>query len=324
MVLLFIAYCDWFLIVYQIIQGIVRIEECKVYLENPSDKKAPEKQFVFDSAYDGNSSNETIYGDICYSLVESVLEGYNSTIFAYGQTGCGKSHTMQGPTLSKLVDGQEVDTKNLHVAKNNGIISNSFDHLFEAISVQSDVRYLVVVSYLEIYNENVRDLLNNDTQNNLKLKENPTEGVFVESLSRHPVHNVSECEQLLLFGAKNRKTGATLMNAGSSRSHSIFIINVEQISKAPNEQGEIDDCMIRRGKLNLVDLAGSERANKTGASGETMKEATKINLSLSALGNVISALVDGKTKHVPYRDSKLTRLLQDSLGGNTKTLVRIL
>lgn len=301
----------------------MRIEECKVYLENPSDKKAPEKQFVFDSAYDGNSSNETIYGDICYSLVESVLEGYNSTIFAYGQTGCGKSHTMQGPTLSKLVDGQEVDTQSLQATKNNGIISNSFDHLFEAISVQTDVRYLVVVSYLEIYNENIRDLLNNDTQNNLKLKENPTEGVFVESLSRHPVHNVTECEQLLLYGTKNRKTGVTLMNSGSSRSHSIFIINVEQISKSPNEHGETDDCMIRKGKLNLVDLAGSERANKTGASGETMKEATKINLSLSALGNVISALVDGKTKHVPYRDSKLTRLLQDSLGGNTKTLVRI-
>lgn len=108
--------------------------------------------------------------------------------------------------------------------------------------------------------------------------------------------------------------------AGSSRSHSIFIINVEQISKAPSEQ--CDNGMIRKGKLNLVDLAGSERANKTGATGERMKEATKINLSLSALGNVISALVDGKTKHVPYRDSKLTRLLQDSLGGNTKTLVR--
>lgn len=109
--------------------------------------------------------------------------------------------------------------------------------------------------------------------------------------------------------------------AGSSRSHSIFIINVEQISNSPNEQGESDDCIIRKGKLNLVDLAGSERANKTGATGERMKEATKINLSLSALGNVISALVDGKTKHVPYRDSKLTRLLQDSLGGNTKTLM---
>lgn len=190
----------------------MRIEECRVYLENPSDKKAPEKQFVFDNAYDGNSSNETIYNDICYSLVESVLEGYNSTIFAYGQTGCGKSHTMQGPVLSKLVDGLEIDPKTCHSSKNNGIISNSFDHLFEAISVSHDVRYLVVVSYLEIYNENIRDLLNNDVQNNLKLKENPTEGVIVESLSRHPVQNVSECEKLLLMGTKNRKVGATMMN----------------------------------------------------------------------------------------------------------------
>lgn len=118
---------------------------------------------------------------------------------------------MQGPTLSKLVDGHEVDPNTQHT-KNSGIISQSFDHLFEAISVAHDIRYLVVVSYLEIYNENIRDLLNNDTSNNLKLKENPTEGVIVENLSRHPVHNVSECEQLLLFGAKNRKVGATLMN----------------------------------------------------------------------------------------------------------------
>ena len=119
---------------------------------------------------------------------------------------------MQGPILSKLVDGHEIDKNIMHSSKNNGIISNSFDHLFEAISVAHDIRYLVVVSYLEIYNENIRDLLNNDTQNNLKLKENPTEGVVVENLSRHPVHNVGECEQLLLFGTKNRKVGATLMN----------------------------------------------------------------------------------------------------------------
>jgi len=116
---------------------------------------------------------------------------------------------MQGPTLSKLVDGLQADTSS---PKNNGIISNAFDHLFEAISVANGIRYLVLVSYLEIYNENIRDLLNNDTANNLKLKENPTEGVVVESLSRHPVQNVGECEQLLLSGAKNRKVGATLMN----------------------------------------------------------------------------------------------------------------
>lgn len=191
----------------------MRIEDgCKVFLNNPADKKAPEKQFVFDSAYDGASTNETIYGDICYTLVEGVLEGYNSTIFAYGQTGCGKSHTMQGPTLSKLVDGHDVKIDSMKVSKNNGIISNSFDHLFEAISVSNDIRYLVLVSYLEIYNENIIDLLSNDIQNNLKLKESPTEGVMVESLSRHVVQNVKECEDLLIFGAKNRKVGSTLMN----------------------------------------------------------------------------------------------------------------
>lgn len=143
--------------------------------------------------------------------MESVLEGYNATIFAYGQTGCGKSHTMQGPTLSKLVDGLEIDTSNI-APKNHGIISQSFEHLFEAISLANDLKYLVVVSYLEIYNENVRDLLSNDTSNNLKLKEHQTEGVIVENLSRHPCHNVGECEQLLLYGSKNRKVGATLMN----------------------------------------------------------------------------------------------------------------
>lgn len=136
---------------------------------------------------------------------------------------------MQGPTLSKLVDGQEVDTSNKNLPKNNGIISYSFEHLFEAISVAQDVRYLVVVSYLEIYNENIRDLLSNDTCNNLKLKENPTEGIIVENLSRHPVHNVSECEQLLLYGAKNRKVGATMMN-GNNKIISFAILSHKAIA----------------------------------------------------------------------------------------------
>lgn len=134
-------------------------------------------------------------------------------------------------------------------------------------------------------------------------------------LTSHPVHNAAECENFLNMGSKNRMIGATLMNQNSSRSHSIFTISIEQISHVNNNES------IRKGKLNLVDLAGSERQAKTGATGDRLKEATKINLSLSALGNVISALVDGKAKHIPYRDSKLTRLLQDSLGGNTRTLM---
>lgn len=203
-----------------------------------------------------------------------------------------------------------------------GLISRSFDHIFEAMSVTSGIRYLPLVSYLEIYNENIRDLLNpTASSSTLILKEQPNEGVVVQNLSTHAVHSAEECEQLLTIGTKNRMVGATLMNAGSSRSHSIFIINLEQITTSNGENTGDYVATIKKGKLNLVDLAGSERQNKTGATGERLKEATKINLSLSALGNVISALVDGKSKHIPYRDSKLTRLLQDSLGGNTKTIM---
>uniref|UniRef100_A0AAG5CSA7 Kinesin-like protein n=1 Tax=Anopheles atroparvus TaxID=41427 RepID=A0AAG5CSA7_ANOAO len=210
-------------------------------------------------------------------------------------------------------------------ANNIGIIPRAFEHIFEAISLASEVRYLVLVSYLEIYNETIRDLLQPAQPSSgaggvtptLQIKEVPGEGVIVQNLSLHAVHGIKECIELLEQGAKNRMVGATLMNIESSRSHSIFTISLEQMSTSVTGDG----AAIKRGKLNLVDLAGSERQSKTGATGERLKEATKINLSLSALGNVISALVDGKTKHIPYRDSKLTRLLQDSLGGNTKTLM---
>lgn len=196
---------------------------------------------------------------------------------------------------------------NLNPPSARGIIPRSFEHIFEAISVVENTKFLVVASYLEIYNEDIRDLLGTDCKKRLELKENPSSGVYVPELSKHTVSNVSDCEKLMELGWKNRSTGSTLMNADSSRSHSIFTISLEMMK---------NDCSrpsgIRRGKLNLVDLAGSERQAKTGASGDRLKEATKINLSLMALGNVISALVDGKSKHIPYRDSKLTRLLQVS------------
>lgn len=159
-------------------------------------------------------------------------------------------------------------------------------------------------------------MLGKDTKKKLELKEHNDSGVYVSNLSMHAVHDVKSCEQIMDQGWRNRSVGATLMNADSSRSHSIFTIYMERM-----ETELTNDNNIRKGKLNLVDLAGSERQAKTGATGDRLKEATKINLSLSALGNVISALVDGKSKHIPYRDSKLTRLLQDSLGGNTKTLM---
>ena len=148
------------------------------------------------------------------------------------------------------------------------------------------------------------------------LKEDPNKGIIVSNLIDHVVENEEQCDKMMAIGLNNRTVGATAMNAESSRSHSIFTIIIEA-----NERDEDGKDHIRAGKLNLVDLAGSERQKKTGASGDRLKEGSKINLSLSALGNVISALSEGKGKHIPYRDSKLTRMLQDSLGGNTKTLM---
>ncbi|XP_009994071.1 PREDICTED: kinesin-like protein KIF17 [Chaetura pelagica] len=197
-----------------------------------------------------------------------------------------------------------------------GIIPRAFEHIFESVQCAENSKFLLRASYLEIYNEDIRDLLGADTKQKLELKEHPEKGVYVKGLSLHTVHNVAQCEQIMEMGWRNRAVGYTLMNKDSSRSHSIFTVNME-ISTV-DKQGQNH---LRAAKLNLVDLAGSERQSKTGATSERLKEATKINLSLSALGNVISALVDGRCRHVPYRDSKLTRLLQDSLGGNTRTLM---
>ncbi|KAG5450088.1 Kinesin-like protein kif17 [Clonorchis sinensis] len=284
----------------KIIEIVGETGQCSI--KHPSDKKCPPKNFFFDGAFDMSSTTEQIYSDICYPLVEGVTEGYNGTIFAYGQTGCGKSFTMQGLPED---------------ASQRGIIPRAFDHVFETISVSQNTKFLVYASFLEIYNEEIRDLLARDVKTKLDLKEHPEKGVYVAGLSVHKVSSVDECQVIMGTGWKNRSTGATLMNAESSRSHSIFTIHLEMIDRDPQLATE----KIKAGKLNLVDLAGSERQAKTGAAGDRLREATKINLSLSALGNVISALVDAKVKHIPYRDSKLTRLLQDSLGGNTKTLM---
>lgn len=214
-----------------------------------------------------------------------------------------QTHTMEG-----LNDPPEL----------RGIIPNTFEHIFDYIALNgSKDKYLVRASYFEIYNEEIRDLLSCKPQNSLELRESTDTGVYVKDLTSIVVKSVDEIDQVLQKGKKNRSVGATLMNAGSSRSHSVFSIVVECCTS--DEQGVRDH--IRVGKLNLVDLAGSERQSKTGATGDRLKEATKINLSLSALGNVISALVDGTSHHIPYRDSKLTRILQDSLGGNTKTVM---
>nr|AEG74528.1 kinesin-2 motor subunit FLA8 [Dunaliella salina] len=274
----------------------------QVSLRNPAaDSSEAPKTFTFDAAYDANCTQEQIFEQSAKSIVNSCMQGYNGTIFAYGQTGTGKSHTMTGQP------GEQA-----------GIIPRSFAHIFEGVEGSSDTQWMVRASFLEIYNEEVRDLLSKDPKNKLDVKEHKESGVYVKGLNAFVVKSVPELQNVLAVGDKNRSTGATQMNQDSSRSHSIFSITIEGMDKnaAANSEGHI-----RVGKLNLVDLAGSERQSKTGATGDRLKEATKINLSLSALGNVISALVDGKSGHIPYRDSKLTRLLQDSLGGNTKTVM---
>ncbi|BDA47346.1 probable Kinesin-like protein KIF17 at N-terminal half [Coccomyxa sp. Obi] len=175
----------------------------------------------------------------------------------------------------------------------------------------------VRASFLEVYNEEVRDLLSKQSKKPLDVREHRSSGVYVKGLTAIIVKSAAEIEKVLEVGKRNRSVGATLMNQDSSRSHSIFTITVEMLEGATAQS----NGHTRVGKLNLVDLAGSERQSRTQASGERLKEATKINMALSALGNVISALVDNRTGHIPYRDSKLTRLLQDSLGGNTKTVM---
>jgi len=293
---------------------IVQIHETRAQcsITNPNDLVAPPKTFTFDGAFGSASTNHQVYADVVFPLVDGVTEGYNGTVFAYGQTGCGKTFTMQGSD---------------DLPEQRGVITRAFDQIFDTVSVaDSATRYLIRASYLEIYNEDIRDLLRNDVKVKLELKERPDCSVFVKDLSTHNVFSVADCERVIERGLKHRSIGNTLMNAASSRSHSIFTIYVERCDEtSTNETSDggsgTTPGQIRASKLNLVDLAGSERQSKTGAAGERLRESTKINLSLSALGNVISALVDSRSKHIPYRDSKLTRLLQDSLGGNTRTLM---
>ncbi|XP_077403217.1 kinesin-like protein KIF3B [Vanacampus margaritifer] len=275
----------------------------QISVRNPREASAGElpKVFTFDSVYDCNSKQLDLYDETFRPLVDSVLQGFNGTIFAYGQTGTGKTYTMEGVRNDP---------------ERRGVIPNSFDHIFTHISRSQNQQYLVRASYLEIYQEEIRDLLSKDQSRRLELRERPDTGVYVKDLSSFVTKSVREIENVMNVGNQNRSVGSTNMNEHSSRSHAIFVITVEC-----SELGVDGENHIRVGKLNLVDLAGSERQTKTGAQGERLKEATKINLSLSALGNVISALVDGRSSHIPYRDSKLTRLLQDSLGGNARTVM---
>lgn len=233
--------------------------------------------------------------------VDDILNGYNGTVFAYGQTGAGKSYTMMGSDIGS----------NDH----KGVIPRITEQIFASIMAsESNIEYTVRVSYMEIYMERIRDLLvpQND---NLPIHEEKNRGVYVKGLMEVYVSSVDEVYQILERGGMSRAVAATNMNQESSRSHSIFVITVGQKN--------VETGSVKSGQLFLVDLAGSEKVGKTGASGQTLEEAKKINKSLSALGMVINALTDGKSSHVPYRDSKLTRILQESLGGNSRTTLII-
>ncbi|NWQ85405.1 KIF3C protein, partial [Burhinus bistriatus] len=284
----------------RVLQLDVKLGQVSIRNPRASPGELP-KTFTFDAVYDASSKQADLYDETVRPLIDSVLQGFNGTIFAYGQTGTGKTYTMQGAWAEP---------------EKRGIIPNSFEHIFTHISRSQNQQYLVRASYLEIYQEEIRDLLAKDQSKKLELKENPETGVYIKDLSSFVTKNVKEIEHVMNLGSQTRSVGSTNMNEHSSRSHAIFLITIECSETGPDGEEHI-----RVGKLNLVDLAGSERQSKMGAHGERPKEASKINLSLSALGNVISALVDGKSTHIPYRDSKLTRLLQDSLGGNAKTIM---
>ncbi|KAJ9546330.1 hypothetical protein OSB04_018873 [Centaurea solstitialis] len=272
----------------------------------------PEVRFTFDHIVCETISQEKLFRVAGLPMVDNCMSGYNSCMFAYGQTGSGKTYTMMGEISQR--DGKLVD--------DCGITPRLFEYLFMRIKLEEENRrdekleYSCKCSFLEIYNEQIIDLLE-PSSTNLQLREDLKEGVYVENLTEYNVKTVDEVLKLLLQGAANRKVAGTDMNSESSRSHSVFTCIVES-------RWEKDSMThLRFGRLNLVDLAGSERQRSTGA-GERLKEASYINKSLSTLGLVIMSLVDvahGKHRHVPYRDSRLTFLLQDSLGGNSKTTI---
>ncbi|CAN6465102.1 unnamed protein product [Victoria cruziana] len=273
----------------------------------------PQSRFTFDIVADENVSQESLFKVAGVPMVENCMGGYNSCMFAYGQTGSGKTHTMLG----------DIEGGSGRHSVNCGMTPRVFDYLFSRIQKEKEARrdeklkFICKCSFLEIYNEHILDLLD-PSSSNLQIREDAKKGVYVDNLREFEVSSVRDVMQQLLQGAANRKVAATNMNRASSRSHSVFTCIIESKWE---RQGVSHH---RFARLNLVDLAGSERQKSSGAEGERLKEATNINKSLSTLGLVIMNLVNisnGKAQHVPYRDSKLTFLLQDSLGGNSKTTI---
>uniref|UniRef100_A0A6B2KX12 Kinesin motor domain-containing protein n=1 Tax=Arcella intermedia TaxID=1963864 RepID=A0A6B2KX12_9EUKA len=277
-------------------------KEGEVILQSKTNKSIT-KSFFFDSVYGPKASQKEIYTGTILPIVEEVLEGYNCTIFAYGQTGTGKTYTMEGP--------KEVDPKSIRTSTEAGIITRSINTIFERLSRCTD-EYSVKVSHLEVYNEELCDLLNPDNKG-LKIFEDTT--TTVHNLTESNVENADAIFTILEKSWNERKTAETNLNKASSRSHCIFTVTIHIRETTP--EGEE---LLKIGKLNLVDLAGSENVGKSGARLLAKTEAGMINKSLLTLGRVITALTE-HSSHIPYRESKLTRLLQDSLGGRTKTCI---
>ncbi|CAA0833219.1 Kinesin-like protein KIN12B [Striga hermonthica] len=267
--------------------------------------------FTFDSIADIRSKQIDIFELVGAPLVENCLAGFNSSVFAYGQTGSGKTYTIWGASTALLEEEQQ------------GLAPRVFRRLFERIAEEQtrqadrQLVYMCRCSFLEIYNEQITDLLD-PSQKNLQIREDVKTGVYVENLREECVTSMKDVSQLLLKGLSNRKTSSTRVNAESSRSHSVFTCVVESRGKSAAD----GLSRLKMSRINFVDLAGSERQKQTGAAGERLKEAGNINRSLSQLGNLINILAEvsqtGKQRHIPYRDSKLTFLLQESLGGNAK------
>uniref|UniRef100_A0A7M4FZV5 Kinesin family member 21A n=1 Tax=Crocodylus porosus TaxID=8502 RepID=A0A7M4FZV5_CROPO len=297
-----------------------------------------DKAFTFDYVFDIESRQQEIYVQCIEQLIDGCFEGYNATVFAYGQTGAGKTYTM-GTGFDVNITEEE-----------QGIISRAVTHLFRCIEEKKQAaikqglpppEFKVNAQFLELYNEEILDLFDTtrdiDAKNkksNIKIHEDSTGGIYTVGVTTRTVNGESEMMQCLKLGALSRTTASTQMNVQSSRSHAIFTIHLCQTRVCPtdlvttdnriiSESSQMNEFETLTAKFHFVDLAGSERLKRTGATGERAKEGISINCGLLALGNVISALGDKSKKatHVPYRDSKLTRLLQDSLGGNSQTVM---
>ncbi|XP_066489226.1 kinesin-like protein KIF21A isoform X3 [Tiliqua scincoides] len=299
-----------------------------------------DKAFTFDYVFDIESQQEDIYVQCIEKLIEGCFEGYNATVFAYGQTGAGKTYTM----------GTGFDVNIMEVEQ--GIIPRAVKHLFKCIEEKKHSaikqglpppEFKVNAQFLELYNEEVLDLFDTtrdiDSKNkksNIKIHEDSAGGIYTVGVTTRTVNAEAEMMQCLKLGALSRTTASTQMNVQSSRSHAIFTVHLCQTRVCPpldadnmtdnriiSESSQLNEFETLTAKFHFVDLAGSERLKRTGATGERAKEGISINCGLLALGNVISALGDKSKKatHVPYRDSKLTRLLQDSLGGNSQTIM---